>query len=110
KTDLRSDLHALGLTLYEFVVMQPAFDESDRNKLIFQILHNDPARPRKINPAVPHDLETIILKAIARDPAQRYQTPADLAEDLQRFLDDRPIKARRRSLLQHAWRWCRRNP
>src|SRR5262249_15051933 len=63
-----------------------------------------------LDPAVPRDLETIVLKAIAPNPAQRYQAPAELTEDLQRFLEDRPIKARRLSPLQHGWRWCRRNP
>jgi hypothetical protein len=58
----------------------------------------------------PRDLETIVLKATAREPAQRYQAPAELAEDLQRFLDDRPIKARRLGPLHRVWRWCRRNP
>jgi hypothetical protein len=110
KGDVRSDLYALGLTLYELLTLQPAFPETDRNKLIAQVMKDEPARPRKLNPAAPRDLETIVLKAIARDPAQRYQTPAELTEDLQRFLDDRPIKARRLSPLARGWRWCRRNP
>jgi tetratricopeptide (TPR) repeat protein len=110
KADIRSDLYALGLTLYEMLTLRSAFDESDRNKLIAQVLHDEPPPPRRLDPTVPRDLETIIHKAIARDPAQRYQTPAGLAEDLQRFLDDRPIRARRLGLMQRGWRWCRRNP
>jgi serine/threonine protein kinase len=108
--DVRSDLYALGLTLYELLTLRPAFDETDRNKLIAQVMHDQPPRPRQLSSTVPRDLETIVLKAIAHDPAQRYQTPAELAEDLQRFLDDRPIKARRQGLVQRGWRWCRRHP
>jgi hypothetical protein len=110
KADVRSDLYALGLTLYELLTLRPVFDEADRNKLIAQVLHDQPPQPRKVNPAVPRDLETIVLKATARDPAQRYQTATEMAEDLQRFLDDRPIKARRLGLVQRFWRWARRNP
>src|SRR5262249_18444983 len=110
KGDVRSDLYALGLTLYELLTLRAAFDEADRNRLIAQVMHEQPPRPRKVNPTVPRDLETIVLKATARDPAQRYQTPAEMAEDLQRFLDDRPIKARRLGALARGWLWCRRNP
>src|SRR5207247_1381801 len=88
----------------------PAFDESDRNQLIHQVTHDEPPRPRKVNPAVPRDLETIVLKAIARDPGQRYQTATELAEDLKRFVDDKPVRARRVSDVERVWRWGRRNP
>jgi serine/threonine protein kinase/WD40 repeat protein/tetratricopeptide (TPR) repeat protein len=108
--DLRSDVYSLGLTLYEMLALRPAFDEADRNKLIKQVMHDEPVRPRKLNPRVPRDLETVVLKAIARDPAQRYQTPAAMAEDLKRFVEDRPVKARRVSETEKFWRWCRRNP
>jgi serine/threonine protein kinase len=110
QADVRSDVYALGLTLYELLTLRPAFDAGDRDRLIAQVLHDDPPRPRRLDPTIPHDLETIVLKATARDPAQRYQTPAELGEDLQRFLDDRPIKARRQGLVRSGWRWCRRNP
>src|SRR5262245_59550951 len=108
--DLRSDVYSLGLTLYELLALRPAFDEADRNKLVKQVMHDEPARPRKVNPAVPRDLETVVLKAIARDPAHRYQTPAALADDLKRFVEDRPVKARRVSETEKFLRWCRRNP
>jgi WD40 repeat protein/serine/threonine protein kinase len=108
--DVRSDVYSLGLTLYELLTFRPAFDEADRNKLVKQVMHDEPPRPRKLNRAVPRDLETIVLKAIARDPAHRYQTPADMVGDLQRFLEDRPIRARRTSEAEKFWRWCRRNP
>jgi serine/threonine protein kinase len=108
--DLRSDVYSLGLTLYELLVLRPAFDEADRNKLVRRVMHDEPVRPRKLNLAVPRDLETVVLKAIARDPAHRYQTPAEMAEDLKRFVEDRPVRARRISTAEQFWRWCRRNP
>jgi WD40 repeat protein/serine/threonine protein kinase len=108
--DLRSDVYSLGLTLYELLALRPAFNEGDRNKLIKQVMHDEPVRPRKLNPGVPRDLETVVLKAIARDPAHRYQTPADMADDLKRFIEDRPVKARRISGAERLLRWCRRNP
>jgi serine/threonine protein kinase/WD40 repeat protein len=110
KSDARSDVYSLGLTLYELVAMRPAFVAKDRNKLVKQVMNEEPARLRKLNPSVPRDLETVVLKAIARDPARRYQTPAGLAEDLQRFIEDRPVRARRVSELERVWRWCRRDP
>jgi WD40 repeat protein/serine/threonine protein kinase len=108
--DLRSDLYALGLTLYEMLTRRPAFDESDRNRLVREVMHGEPPRPRKVNPAVPRDLETVVLKSIARDPAHRYQTATAMADDLKRFVEDRPVKARRAGVLERGWRWCRRNP
>jgi WD40 repeat protein len=108
--DLRSDVYSLGLTLYEMLTLRSAFDETDRNKLIRQVMHGEPLRPRKVNPGVPRDLETVVLKAIARDPAHRYQTPAGFADDLKRFVEDRPVRARRVSGAERLWRWGRRNP
>jgi WD40 repeat protein/serine/threonine protein kinase len=108
--DLRSDVYSLGLTLYELLALRLAFDETNRNKLIKQVMHDEPVRPRKLNPGVPRDLETVVLKAIARDPAHRYQTPAEMAADLKRFVEDRPVRARRASGAERLWRWCRRNP
>src|SRR5205807_1790632 len=94
----------------ERLELRPEFDESDRNKLVKQVMHDEPVRPRKLNPGVPRDLETVVLKAIARDPAHRYQTPAEMAEDLKRFIEDRPVRARRISAAEKLGRWCRRNP
>src|SRR5205823_7683887 len=84
--------------------------EPDRPRLIECVLHGEPPRPRACDPHGPRDLETVILKAIAKDPRARYPTPAALAEDLRRFLADRPVRARPSSPAERAWRWCRRNP
>jgi WD40 repeat protein/serine/threonine protein kinase/Flp pilus assembly protein TadD len=110
RSDARSDVYSLGLTLYELLALRPAFDQRDRAKLIQQVLHDEPPRLRKLNRAVPRDLETIIQKAIAKEPERRYLRAADLAADLKRFLDDRPIQARRVSGAERLWRWCRRKP
>src|SRR5262249_57863858 len=75
-----------------------------------KVMHQEPPPPRALNPALPRDLETVLLKAIARDPAHRYQTAAELADDLRRFLDDKPVQARRVGPLERLRRWCRRNP
>src|SRR5262249_352919 len=108
--DLRSDTYSLGLTLYELLALRPAFDEADRNKLVKRVMHDEPVRPRKLNPSVPAHLETVVLKAIARHPAHRYQTAGALADDLQRFLDGRPITARPVGHIERAVKWVRRNP
>ena len=108
--DGRADIYALGLTLYELLALRPAFDEKDRASLIRQVTQEDPPRLRKLNRAVPADFETIVHKAIAREPGQRYASAKALAEDLNRFIEGRPIQARRVSRLERTWRWCKRNP
>jgi serine/threonine protein kinase len=109
KADARSDVYSLGLTLYELLTLRPAFGEKDRRSLIRQVTQEEPARPRKLNPAVPLDLETIVVKAIACHPEHRYQSAGELAADLKCYLEDRPIRARRTTLAGRLWRWCRRN-
>ena len=110
QADPRSDVYSLGLTLYEMVTLRPAFAAAERAQLIERMLHAEPPRPRQIDGRIPRDLETLILKAIAREPARRYQTAMELAADLERFLADRPIKARRSTAIEQFGRWCRRNP
>ena len=110
KCDARSDVYALGLTLYELLALRPAFEAADRHELMRRVMSEDPERLRGLVPHLPRDMETIVQKAIDRDPARRYSTAAALAEDLQRFLDDKPIKARRVTAAEQAWRWARRNP
>lgn len=109
QADARSDVYSLGLTLYELAALRPAYDEIERHRLVKQITTTEPPRLDKLNPDVPRDLATVIHKAIDRDPEHRYQTAADLSADLQRFLDDEPIRARRPSLVERVRRWARRN-
>ncbi len=108
--DARADVYALGLTLYELLTLEPAFDAPDRLRLIEQIKSVDPVRPRLLDRRIPRDLETVILKAIDKDARRRYQTADALAEDLRRFRDDEPILARRATALERTARWSRRNP
>jgi eukaryotic-like serine/threonine-protein kinase len=108
--DARSDICGLGVTLYELLTQRPAYEDTNRFRLYRRITQELPTRPRQLNPAIPRDLETIVLKALAREPARRYQTARDLQDDLQRFLDDCPVLARRTSALARLGRWCLRNP
>ncbi len=108
--DQRSDVYSLGLTLYELLTFRPAHDASIRSRIVEQISEASPKSPRSINPAIPKDLETIVLKATAHDAKDRYQAANDLAEDLQRFMQGFPIKARPFSVTEQLWRWARRNP
>jgi serine/threonine-protein kinase len=110
QSDIRSDVYALGLTLYEALALRPAFDDRGQAELMHQINTVGPPRLDKLCPQIPRDLVTIAHKAMSKDPSDRYQTAGALAEDLSRFLDDRSIVARRPRLLEQAWRWCRRNP
>jgi WD40 repeat protein/serine/threonine protein kinase/tetratricopeptide (TPR) repeat protein len=108
--DARTDVYALGLTLYELLVLKPAFEASDRYRLIEQILQQEPTRPRSVDGQIPRDLETIVLKAIDKEPQRRYQTAEELEEDLRRYLADEPIRARRVTSAERLARWCQRNP
>jgi serine/threonine protein kinase/tetratricopeptide (TPR) repeat protein len=107
--DHRADIYALGTTLYEFVTLRPAIHGRDRHELIRQITQDEPERPRRIDPRVPRELETIVLKAMAREPADRYATANDMANDLQRFLEDKPILARAPNLLDRSAKFARRH-
>ena len=110
RSDPRSDVYGLGLTLYEMLTLRPAFAASDRARLVERVQHEEPPRPRKLDPHIPRDLETIVLKAIAKEPGRRYATATAMAEDLRRFLADRPVEARRAAAWERVWRWVRRNP
>jgi eukaryotic-like serine/threonine-protein kinase len=109
RTDHRSDIYSLGLTLYELLVLRPAYAEADQSRLIQSIVQGPPTPPGTIRPGIPGDLETVILKAISHSPGERYQSAAELADDLRNFLDDRPIMARRATPFERLNRWCRRN-
>ncbi|HEX4147402.1 MAG TPA: hypothetical protein VHY20_00380, partial [Pirellulales bacterium] len=97
------------LTLYELLTLETPYQESSPARLLKLISEHEPQAPRHRNPAIPRDLETIVLKAIAREPNHRYASARDLAEDLRCYLDDRPIQARRVAAWERGWRWCRRN-
>jgi serine/threonine protein kinase/tetratricopeptide (TPR) repeat protein len=107
--DPRADVYALGVTLYELLTLRPAFDVRDRQELIRRILEDEPVAPRRINASIPRDLETIVLKAMAKEPSARYGSARELGDDLRRFLDDQPIRARRPGLLERTARWSRRH-
>jgi serine/threonine protein kinase len=109
QADTRSDIYGLGLVLYELLALRPAFEAANPAALLRRISESEPLRLRRVNAAIPADLETIVLKATARDPAARYATASELAEDLENYLHDRPISARRASSVERLWRWCRRN-
>ncbi len=110
KVEPRSDVYSLGLTLYELLTLEHAYQGDDQSGLVQRICKSELPLPRQRNRAIPRDLETIIMKACAREPSQRYATAGDLAADLQRYLDDRPIRARRVTPFESAVRWTRRNP
>jgi serine/threonine protein kinase/uncharacterized protein HemY len=107
--DQRTDVYSLGATLYELLTLEPAFPGRDRQELLRRIATEDPRPPRRLDAAIPPDLETIVLKAMSKEPEARYATAQDLADDLRRFLEDKPIKARKPGLTQRAARWARRH-
>jgi serine/threonine protein kinase/tetratricopeptide (TPR) repeat protein len=109
EADARSDVYALGLTLYEMLALEPAFAAEERARLIDKILRAEPSKPRQLDPRIPRDLETIILKAMAREPSDRYRTALELALDLRRFLEDKPITARRPRVIDRAAKWAQRH-
>jgi tetratricopeptide (TPR) repeat protein len=107
--DQRTDVYSLGVTLYELLALRPAFDGRDRAEILRRIAFEEPQPLRKLNASVPYDLETIIAKAMDKDPAGRYATAGELAADLRRFLEDHPIRARRPSVLDGVAKWARRH-
>jgi WD40 repeat protein/tetratricopeptide (TPR) repeat protein len=107
--DHRTDIYALGMTLYELLTLEPAFTGGDREELLQQIAFEEPCPPRRRNRALPTELETIVLKATAKPPDERYATAQALADDLERFLDDKPIRAKRPTLFQRLQKWSRRH-
>jgi serine/threonine protein kinase/Flp pilus assembly protein TadD len=107
--DHRTDIYSLGATLYEMLTLRPVFAGSDRQQLLRQIAFNDPVPPRRVNKAVPAELETVVLKALEKRPEERYASAQELADDLGRFLKDEPVRAKRPTVVQRCRRWMRRH-
>jgi tetratricopeptide (TPR) repeat protein/tRNA A-37 threonylcarbamoyl transferase component Bud32 len=107
--DHRTDIYSLGVTLYELLTLEPAFPGHDRQELLRQIAFEEPKPPKRLNRVIPVELETIVLKAMEKNPTERYATAQELADDLERFLKDEPVRARRPTLLQRARKWGRRH-
>jgi hypothetical protein len=108
--DHRTDIYSLGATLYELLTLRPLFEGRDRNALLRQIADEEPRPPRSIHSSVPEELETVVLKALAKEPAERYATAQEMAADLGRFLENRPILARRPTAAERLRKWARRHP
>jgi serine/threonine protein kinase len=107
--DHRSDIYSLGVTLYEALTQEHAHPGNDREELLRQLALGDPRPPRRLQPAVPVELETIVLKATAREPENRYPTAQEMADDLRRYLDNRPILAARPRVKDRLAKWARRH-
>ena len=108
--DIRSEVYALGLTLYELLTLKPAIEGHGTADIIRKATRGVTVRPRKINPKIASDLETILLKALSHDPEDRYTNAKELRDDLTCFLADRPITARKTNPLGRILRWSRREP
>ncbi|MSR52416.1 MAG: serine/threonine protein kinase [Gemmataceae bacterium] len=104
------DVWALGVILYELLTARRPFEGKERNEVQAAILESEPVPPRSVNPKVPRDLDAICRRCLAKDPDNRYESASDLALDLERWLRNETVRARRSGLLKRLYNWCRRNP
>ena len=107
--DHRTDIYSLGATLYELLTLRPAFAGQSREELLRQLTLEEPSPLRRANPQIPADLETIVLKAMNKEPESRYATMREMADDLRWFLEMKPIQARRPTLWDRLVKWTRRH-
>jgi WD40 repeat protein/serine/threonine protein kinase len=108
--DHRSDIYSLGVTLYELLTLVTIFPDVPDHAVLAKIASEDPTPPRRLNPSIPNDLETVLQKALSKEVAERFSTAEEFADELQRFLDHKPVKTPKRRLADRAAKWLRRHP
>ena len=106
----QSDVYSLGAILYQLITARPPFQGETLQAILVQVQSAEPLLPRRLNPGIPADLQTICLKCLQKEPARRYASAQELADDLERFIESKPILARPVPLSERTWLWCRRRP
>jgi eukaryotic-like serine/threonine-protein kinase len=105
-----ADVYSLGGVLYFLLTGRPPFQGASLSNLLAQVAHDTPVAPRRLDPSLPKDLETVAMKCLAKDPARRYASAAELAEELERYASGLPVRARPVGPAERLWRWARRKP